>query len=210
VERAGHEAQSVRLLAFAAFDAQACVIFFVAVTTKSVARHAGLFRLIQHTASLMCSWRRRLPSSDGLKKRGRQPGSSNFVQRFGTVANSRASSLRQNLRRLWAMRSAHRRAARVKSELTSRVPLPLVSISRMHDLTSALGPILLNKSGGNRAGSHAIVARWVERACFSLIRLAGCLASVSVSPASGGFGRRLRGGTHRGHRLVLVAGAGLA
>ena len=106
MERAGHEAQSVRLLAFAAFDAQACVIFFVAVTTKSVARHAGLFRLIQHTASLMCSWRRRLPSSDGLKKRGRQPGSSNFIQRFGTVANSRASSLRQNLRRLWAMRSA--------------------------------------------------------------------------------------------------------
>lgn len=80
----------------------------------------GLFRPIQHTASLMCSWRRRLPNSDGLMKRERpQHESSNCIQRFGTIANSRASSVHQNLRRLWAMRSAPP-GCQSKLKLTSR------------------------------------------------------------------------------------------
>jgi len=73
-----------------------------------------------------------------------------------------------------------------------------------------LWPILLNKSGGNRVGSSTIVGALGGAILLCSLRLAGCSASVSVSPASGGFGRWLRGGTHRGHHSVLVVGAGQA
>jgi hypothetical protein len=65
------------------------------------------------------------------------------------------------------------------------------------------GPILLKKSASN--------LRLVEQT-FEGPRLRGAnglrlgegLASVSASPAFGGFGRLLREGTRRAHRSVLV------
>ena len=71
------------------------------------------------------------------------------------------------------------------------------------------GSIPLNTSGSNRVGARALVRSGGRNVRF-VLRLAACSALVSVSPAFGGFGRLLRGGTHHGHRSVLVVGAGRA
>src|SRR5262249_44100242 len=103
---------------------------FAGVTTKSVAPLTGLFRPIQHTASLTCSGPLRLPNSDDWKTRGRlQHGCSNYIPRFDTAANLPASSVLRNFRRLSAMRC---RVARVKVALLP--PLSTVNVQRRHAL----------------------------------------------------------------------------